>query len=46
MIQYDHFANIQSCELLFFNLLAEMKTFKTLINEFIFIKNFQFEFIK
>ena len=46
MIQHNHFVNIQSCELLLFNLLAEMKAFKISIDEFIFIKIFQFKFIK
>ena len=46
MIQHDHHINIQNCEFLLFNLLTEMKIFKTSINEFIFIKTFQFKFIE
>ena len=45
-IQHNHFINIQSCELLLFNLLIEMKTSKISVNEFIFTKIFQFEFIE
>ena len=46
MIQYDHFVNIQSCELLLFNLLTEMKIFKISVDEFAFTKILQFKFIE